>query len=81
MTSCVLDASVAVEYLLRTPLGVTVAAMLESAALAAPSAPGIQRSRRPEGAGPAVAKGDRAMRAMYHNRPRGHAGRRGSRGG
>ena len=36
MTRCVLDASVAVEYLLRTPLGLTVAAMLESAALAAP---------------------------------------------
>ena len=36
MTRCVLDASVAVEYLLRTPLGLTVAGMLESAALAAP---------------------------------------------
>ena len=52
-----------------------------SAALAAPSAPGIQRSRRPEGAGPAVVEGDRAMRAMYHNRPLRDVGRRGGRRG
>ena len=36
MTQYVVDASVAVEYLLRTPLGVAVADMLESASLAAP---------------------------------------------
>lgn len=36
MTRYVVDASVAVEYLLRTPLGLTVAEMLESAVLLAP---------------------------------------------
>ena len=37
MTRYVVDASVAVEYLLRTPLGLTVADMIESASLAAPA--------------------------------------------
>ena len=36
MSRYVVDASVAVEYLLRTPLGLTVAGMFESASLAAP---------------------------------------------
>ena len=36
MTRYVVDASVAVEYLLRTPLGVSVADMIESALLVAP---------------------------------------------
>ena len=36
MTRYVVDASVAVEYLLRTPLGVSVAGMIESASLVAP---------------------------------------------
>ncbi len=36
MTEYVVDASVAVEYLLRTPLGVAVADLLDSASLAAP---------------------------------------------
>ena len=36
MTNFVVDASVAVEYLLRTPLGLTVADMIEGASLAAP---------------------------------------------
>ena len=36
MTRYVVDASVAVEYLLRTPLGVTVAGMIESSSLIAP---------------------------------------------
>ncbi|MCY4109388.1 MAG: type II toxin-antitoxin system VapC family toxin [Chloroflexi bacterium] len=36
MTRYVIDASVAVEYLLRTPLGVSVAGMIESASLVAP---------------------------------------------
>ncbi len=36
MTGYVVDASVAVEYLLRTPLGLTVAEMLNSAVLLAP---------------------------------------------
>ena len=36
MTRYVVDASVAVEYLLRTPLGVSVAGMIESALLVAP---------------------------------------------
>ena len=36
MTRYAVDASVAVEYLLRTPLGVTVADLLSSAALVAP---------------------------------------------
>ena len=36
MIRCVVDASVAVEYLLRTRLGLTLAEMLESAVLLAP---------------------------------------------
>ena len=36
MTGYVVDASVAVEYLLRTPLGVAVADLLDSASLSAP---------------------------------------------
>ena len=36
MTRYVIDASVAVEYLLRTPLGMTVAEIIESATLVAP---------------------------------------------
>ena len=36
MTHFVVDASVAVEYLLRTPLGLTVADMIEGASLTAP---------------------------------------------
>ena len=36
MSRYVIDASVAVEYLLRTPLGLTVANMIESASLVAP---------------------------------------------
>ena len=36
MSRYVVDASVAVEYLLRTPLGLTVAGMFEGASLAAP---------------------------------------------
>ena len=36
MTRYVVDASVAVEYLLRTPLGLAVADMIESASLSAP---------------------------------------------
>ena len=36
MTLYVVDASVAVEYLLRTPLGLSIAETLEDAALAAP---------------------------------------------
>ena len=36
MTHFVVDASVAVEYLLRTPLGLSVADMIESASLTAP---------------------------------------------
>ena len=36
MSRYVVDASVAVEYLLRTPLGLTVAGMIEGASLAAP---------------------------------------------
>ena len=36
MTHFVVDASVAVEYLLRTPLGLTVADMIEDASLTAP---------------------------------------------
>ncbi len=36
MTRYVIDASVAVEYLLRTPLGVSVAGVIESASLVAP---------------------------------------------
>ena len=36
MTRYVIDASVAVEYLLKTPLGLTVADLIESAALTAP---------------------------------------------
>ena len=36
MTRYVVDASVAVEYLLRTPLGVSVAGMIESSTLVAP---------------------------------------------
>ena len=36
MTRYVVDASIAVEYLLRTPLGVSVAGMIESALLIAP---------------------------------------------
>lgn len=36
MTGYVIDASVAVEYLLRTPLGITLASTVESASLAAP---------------------------------------------
>ena len=36
MTGYVVDASIAVEYLLRTPLGVTVAGMIESSSLIAP---------------------------------------------
>ena len=36
MTRYVVDASIAVEYLLRTPVGLTVAEMLESAVLLAP---------------------------------------------
>ena len=36
MTGYVVDASVAVEYLLKTPLGLAVAGTLEDAALAAP---------------------------------------------
>ena len=36
MSQYVVDASVAVEYLLRTPLGLTVAEMIEDASLAAP---------------------------------------------
>ena len=36
MTSYVIDASVAVEYLLRTPLGITLADTVEDASLAAP---------------------------------------------
>ena len=36
MTRYVVDASVAVEYLLRTPLGVSVAGMIESSLLIAP---------------------------------------------
>jgi len=36
MTGYVIDASVAVEYLLRTPLGITLADTIEGASLAAP---------------------------------------------
>ena len=36
MTGFVLDASVAVEYLLKTPLGLTVADMIKGASLIAP---------------------------------------------
>ena len=36
MSGYVVDASVAVEYLLRTPLGLSVADMIEGASLAAP---------------------------------------------
>lgn len=36
MTGFVIDASVAVEYLLRTPLGITLADTVENASLAAP---------------------------------------------
>ena len=36
MTRYVVDASVAVEYLLRTPLGLTAADMIESTSLVAP---------------------------------------------
>ena len=36
MTGYVIDASVAVEYLLRTPLGITLADTVESSSLAAP---------------------------------------------
>lgn len=36
MTGYVIDASVAVEYLLRTPLGITLADTIENASLAAP---------------------------------------------
>ena len=36
MTHFVVEASVAVEYLLRTPLGLTVADMIEGASLTAP---------------------------------------------
>ncbi len=36
MTGYVIDASVAVEYLLRTPLGITLADTVEAASLAAP---------------------------------------------
>ena len=36
MTRFVIDASVAVEYLLRTPLGLTVANTIDSASLVAP---------------------------------------------
>lgn len=36
MTGYVIDASVAVEYLLRTPLGITLADTVENASLAAP---------------------------------------------
>lgn len=36
MTRFVVDASVAVEYLLRTPVGMSVASTIESAALVAP---------------------------------------------
>ena len=36
MSRYVVDASVAVEYLLRTPLGLTVAGIIEGASLAAP---------------------------------------------
>ena len=36
MTGYVIDASVAVEYLLRTPLGITLAETVENASLAAP---------------------------------------------
>ena len=36
MTGYVVDASVAVEYLLRTPLGMTLASTVEDASLAAP---------------------------------------------
>lgn len=36
MTRYVIDASVAVEYLLKTPLGLTLANLIESAALIAP---------------------------------------------
>lgn len=36
MTRCVIDASVAVEYLLRTPVGLTVAEILDTAVLLAP---------------------------------------------
>ena len=36
MTGYVIDASVAVEYLLRTPLGITLTDTVESASLAAP---------------------------------------------
>ena len=36
MTGYIVDASVAVEYLLRTPVGMTVADLLDSAPLAAP---------------------------------------------
>ena len=36
MTRYVVDASVAVEYLLRTPLGLTAADIIESASLVAP---------------------------------------------
>ncbi len=36
MTSYVIDASVAVEYLLRTPLGITIGNSLENASLVAP---------------------------------------------
>ena len=36
MSRYVVDASVAVEYLLRTPVGLTVADMIESASLVAP---------------------------------------------
>ncbi|MXZ85147.1 MAG: type II toxin-antitoxin system VapC family toxin [Acidimicrobiia bacterium] len=36
MTGYVVDASVAVEYLLRTPLGITLAGTVEEASLAAP---------------------------------------------
>ena len=36
MNRYVIDASIAVEYLLRTPLGLTVAEMMEAASLVAP---------------------------------------------